>query len=85
MTAQRVSGTRLAQPITDAAGNPRGDLDYREVPISIMCIYLGIGRTAFWNRWLAGHYPREGGRLIGTRTVFRPRIIMGIDHPVTMR
>ncbi len=76
---------KLMKPFKDEAGNMRGDLDYRWVTVSVMAAYLGINRITMWRRWVGGRYPADGGMRIGTKTLYKPRIILGIDQPVSAR
>jgi len=68
------------EAMRDIAGNLRGDLDYRDVPASLMAAYLGIGRSTFYERWTKGVYPREAAKLVGRHTYFKPRVILGVEE-----
>lgn len=64
-------------PITDADGHLRPDLDFRDVPAGLMAKYLGVTVSTVWRRTLEGFYPPAGIRRMGTTTYYRPRIICG--------
>lgn len=65
------------QVIRDENGHLRPDMDYRDVPLSVMAAYLAVNKATVWRRLLAGHYPEAGIRRMGSITYYRPRVICG--------
>ncbi len=62
-------------PITDKDGHLRPDMDFRDVPVGVMALYLGIDPSTVWKRRMAGHFPKSGIRIMGKVTYYRPRVI----------
>ena len=58
----------------DANGRPAPELDWRDVPLSVMAEYLGIERSTLWRRTKAG---MPGTRKIGDRTYYKPAVFCG--------
>lgn len=59
----------------DANGNPCPERDFRDVPLAVMAIYLGIDKTTLWRRTVAGQYA-QGIRKIGQFRYYKPAIVM---------
>lgn len=70
---------RTLDIIRDETGRPRPDLDYRDVTVSVMAMYLDINPSTLWRRVISGYYQR-GIKQNGRYTMYQPRQVVGADQ-----
>ncbi len=76
-----MGSTRQMKAYVDENSNPRPDLDYREVPISVMAVYCGMTAAALHRRLENGTIGQNKGILTRGKTrYFKPRDFLGISH-----